>query len=998
MWPPLWFSRLLDLGRRLFRHTGFRQPDQRRAIRVFVSSTFSDMKEEREELVKQVFLPLNRLCRQRGVTWGEVDLRWGVTEEQKAEGKVLPICLAEIRRCRPYFIGILGERYGWVPDEIPPRLKQRERWLKRYGNRSVTELEILHGVLNNPQMAGHAFFYFRDPAFSNPTPQFQEQPTAEEVERLGLAKAEMLAEERRGRLNSLKQRIRDASGNAGFTVRENYPSPQELGKLVLQDLTAVIDRLYPEGSQPGPLDQEAAGHGIFERARTSVYVGGTEDLRRLDAHARGHGPPLVVAGDSGCGKSALLANWAAQHRKSHPREYVLTHFVGATPSSTDWAAMLRRIMGELGRQLGIRQVIPETPDSETPDRLRVAFADSLHQAAAKTRLVLIIDGLDQLEDRQGAPDLVWLPLQIPASVRLVVSTLPGRPLVELERRGWPVLSVGSLQPRQRVELVRGYLREFSKALNAQQEGRITGNRNSSNPLFLQTLLEELRLFGSHEELDRWIDDLLSSEGLGALYEKILGRYEQDYERDRRGLVHDAMSFLWAARRGLAERELLSFLGRNDGPLPMAHWSPLSLAAESLLVDRSGLIGFSHSELRQAIESRYLATETQRQAAHLRLGRHFRRLEVESRKVEELPWQLSEAHSWKRLYRLLAERGFFESAWAANPFDVRFFWARIEQNAGPGLVQAYRDLLQVTGPVDDPQLLKDVALLLRQTGHPAEALTLRTRLVEYYRGTGERADLARALGSRALILRDWGRTLEAMALHEEQEAICRDLDDQRGIQRALCNRGLILRELGRFDEAMVLHREEEDICRRLGDRVDLAKSIGNQAVLRQLQGDSEEALRLSKEAELICREMGERDGLTALLSDRAKILVARGDLKGAMSLLQEGAGIARDLGDKSGLARCLGNEGSVRLDAEDPAGAVKCLAEAEAIHRELGDRVALVQCLLQQAIALLKSAGSGCLQQAIDKLEEAHALAVECQLPPAAEQIGKLLEWAREQRR
>ena len=30
--------------------------------------------------------------------------------------------------------------------------------------KSVTELEILHGVLNNPDMAERSFFYFRDPA------------------------------------------------------------------------------------------------------------------------------------------------------------------------------------------------------------------------------------------------------------------------------------------------------------------------------------------------------------------------------------------------------------------------------------------------------------------------------------------------------------------------------------------------------------------------------------------------------------------------------------------------------------------------------------------------------------------------------------------------------------------------------------------------------------------------------------------------------------------
>ncbi len=100
-----------------------------RVVRVFVSSTFRDMQAERDELVKRVFPELRKLCEMRGVTWGEVDLRWGVTDEQKAEGRVLPICLQEIERCRPYFIGLLGERYGWVPDELRPVLVEQEPWL-----------------------------------------------------------------------------------------------------------------------------------------------------------------------------------------------------------------------------------------------------------------------------------------------------------------------------------------------------------------------------------------------------------------------------------------------------------------------------------------------------------------------------------------------------------------------------------------------------------------------------------------------------------------------------------------------------------------------------------------------------------------------------------------------------------------------------------------------------------------------------------------------------
>src|SRR5687768_6042347 len=205
-----------------------------RAIRVFVSSTFRDMQAERDELVKRVFPQLRRLCEQRGVAWSEVDLRWGVTDEQAAEGAVLPICLAEIERTRPYFIGLLGQRYGWVPDEVPAELVEQLGWLgDEAGKRSVTELEILHGVLNDPEGAGHAYFYLRDPAWVAGLPEAERglyvEPTAD-----GAA-----------RLDALRERVR----TSGYPVAD-YGSPEGLGDAVLADFVALIDRLYPAADVP----------------------------------------------------------------------------------------------------------------------------------------------------------------------------------------------------------------------------------------------------------------------------------------------------------------------------------------------------------------------------------------------------------------------------------------------------------------------------------------------------------------------------------------------------------------------------------------------------------------------------------------------------------------------------------------------------------------------------------------------------------------------------
>ncbi len=44
--------------------------------------------------------------------------------------------------------------------------------------------------------------------------------------------------------------------------------------------------------------------------------------------------PLVIVGDEGSGKSALLANWMAKRKEhKHRDEFIFQHFVGCTPPS-----------------------------------------------------------------------------------------------------------------------------------------------------------------------------------------------------------------------------------------------------------------------------------------------------------------------------------------------------------------------------------------------------------------------------------------------------------------------------------------------------------------------------------------------------------------------------------------------------------------------------------------------------------------------------------------
>ena len=91
---------------------------ENRQIRVFISSTFRDMQDERDYLMKRTFPKLRKLAAERDVTLTELDLRWGITEEESKSGKVVEICLREIENSIPFFIGIIGNRRG-LPRTTP---------------------------------------------------------------------------------------------------------------------------------------------------------------------------------------------------------------------------------------------------------------------------------------------------------------------------------------------------------------------------------------------------------------------------------------------------------------------------------------------------------------------------------------------------------------------------------------------------------------------------------------------------------------------------------------------------------------------------------------------------------------------------------------------------------------------------------------------------------------------------------------------------------------
>ncbi|RNF27381.1 telomerase-associated protein [Trypanosoma conorhini] len=139
------------------------------------------MDSERNALVLDVFPRLRRWAVEAGLRVNilEVDLRWGITEDASSANLSLSVCLNEVSRCSPFFLGVLGSRYGYCPPTLFHRVDEDVdaedfTWLQQLpqenpARMSVTEMEMRHALFTAARRTGQAVprtmaFFVRDHA------------------------------------------------------------------------------------------------------------------------------------------------------------------------------------------------------------------------------------------------------------------------------------------------------------------------------------------------------------------------------------------------------------------------------------------------------------------------------------------------------------------------------------------------------------------------------------------------------------------------------------------------------------------------------------------------------------------------------------------------------------------------------------------------------------------------------------------------------------------
>ncbi len=898
-------------------------------MRVFVSSTFRDLYEEREQLEKVIFPQIKKLCARRAVAFTSIDLRSGISEKDISAGELLPICFAAIDHCRPFFIGILANRYGSIP-EVTDEMLDQHVWMKPFLKRSITELEIRYGVLNSPQRHPHAFFYFRDESSAGPSESDQ--------------------------LRLLKDEIR----SSGFPT-SSYRNAVEFGELVLENLTKLLGRLFPavEVDFRGIEQQE---HNRFLFDRTSLYAPRLSEDERFENAMWNCLHGLVLTGPEGSGKSALLANWI-RHR--HSDELIIVHVVTASDYSSNVPAMLRRILTELMFRCDVSGEIPDRP---TPSDLY----QWLSRAAAKRPLTLVIDGIEHLDFSDYQSPTHWLPNVLPDSVRVVLVGNLNLSSNGLARGQWEVFEISELTQNEIVRVCNEFLASYGRRLDQDQVQQIATTPACENVLFLVTVLNEVRLFGRAKGLEEMIARYLTAPDLSSLMNLVLERYEEDFERHRPQLVKDAMRLLWASRQGLSEEDLQTYLGPEGEPLPKAFCAPLFLACEFALVQRRGRLFFAHDSFKEAVRRRYLNSLEEEARARASLVHFILYRSDYDAKLRELPWQLFALGDWDNLIKPLTDAAFFESLWLQNKWDVRRFWAALENYGGVSAAQAYAAALKNPAGFGTPKCIWFLSFLLGDLGYTNNAIGLRQWLANYYRRSNDEANLIAKLGITGTLLARLGKTEEALLIFREQEDVGRRTGRLDQAKLALTNTGNALLLRGNISAAKETYGRLRELCGD-DDRESLKFYYNGVGQIQQIEGDLVAAFESFRRCVEIAHQINDLATAQAAVGNQATVLMVLGHREEALRFLQLQESICRDINHREGLVGALGNKGVLLRQMGNLEAGLALHIEETRIARQIGFAYGLKQGLAHQAETLLL------LQRLDESLERYLECLQHCQL-------------------
>ena len=368
--------------------------------------------------------------------------------------------------------------------------------------------------------------------------------------------------------------------------------------------------------------------------------------------------PLIVHGNSGCGKSWIMCQAVKRLKSVLPPDTttIIYRLLGTSLGSADALSLVSSIHHQWHRVLGKKETDLQDWESAATWFQTITWP-------TQGLLVLVLDSIDQLSAQYGALSQLcsWLPgLQSPLkpNIKVVLSTLPGDRgislLPQFVAHGCSLVECPAFTFND-ATIEEGILRMVEakpatgiiisskrKLTSAAKNLMIELIRINSTPLFIKIVLDMILAIPSYQNLNPIGSSLklaASSNGIPGVINIIFENLESQHGKK---LVASFLGLLTLSREGLSETEAEDIISTMDDVLDDIYewWVPPFRRIPPMLVQRiitdlgqylvqrrseSGLMVYTwyHRQFREAATNRYLVSDMNRkQNLLLALSNYF----------------------------------------------------------------------------------------------------------------------------------------------------------------------------------------------------------------------------------------------------------------------------------------------------------------------------------------------------------------------------------------
>ncbi len=824
-------------------------------------------------------------------------------------------------------------------------------------------------------------------------------------------------------LKNLKNRIYEYLPNENihkyFTkLNKNGISENYLKKLeedVFKYLSDIIISEMEKYENIPELEEEISNQNEFRKTKCNNFTGRYKTIKKIEDYIKnGKKKPLIIYGDSGIGKTSLMAYTSKKFEMEYKDAEIIYRSIGATYKSSELSSLLYSLCNQISKCYN------DNIDnlSFEYDMLVETFRKKIRLATKKKPLIILLDGLNNLVDLYDIFQLGWIPQKLPNNVSFIVTTtsqeynrfmkefFTAADSIELKNMSVPECN----------DLFGTLLEKESRTLTKYQKKEILSKiRENSSPLFVNLVFEESKRWKSYTPNEKII--------IGNNIKNIIeNTFNQLSKKTKHGpiLTSKVLSYIYTSKYGLSEDEMLGILSKDSEVLdeikksskyfsnitrvPYILWSKLYFDLKpylsKIMINETTILSFFHDKIREVVNYKYLWDSEKINEIHLNISEYFKIQPLNARNVDELAYNLYNA-SLDELYNSIKDLSFLYELSMVNEENVIFYWKEIENNTNYRAKNTYEKYLNNPSkyPFDSIRLLArffdnnlnlkesyslydflikeskkkkisilnsllgDLGRVLLNLGEYKKTLNILDEKIKMDLDKNNKIELGSTFLMIGNVYQKQGFYEKAEEYYNKAEKIFLEEKNYWWIQIILGNKGLLLSSKGKFEEASDFHIKEEEICEKYGYDYHFAISKLNQGLIFKELGKFEDAIEIFDDIENKFLELGFKKDLAITYINKAKILRKWGNLLYALELLDNALNLLNSTNiDKK--VDALTQKGLIYSDIKCYHCSIKFHKMTENICRNYGLIIKLNNSLLNQATIFRH-------QKKYDKAEKIH---------------------------